>query len=281
MASAFRVYFFNDQLRHLRAGLSARSRGSAISINLGELVFLAGVLYLALLHRRRDCFAAHVARRRRADARCCAKSDRASIASCSSAFVASAVVPVVVLAFATRTYLANQFRAGVEDIAVKTATVAQRLVEDYAALQQRGANSLQLVDDQFMVLVRWAIDQDVNLFDRARLQATSERRLVRVAPAAVAHAEQRLSQHRARSAADERRRRGRRRPAIPAGRGAGPHRRPRGHRHRAAAAPRVRKSSGSATSSTAGCSRRRCCSCCSAPRSATGWPSALPIRSTG
>ena len=92
-------------------------------------------------------------------------------------FVASAVVPVVVLAFATRTYLANQFRAGVEDSAVKTATVAQRLVEDYAALQQRGANSLQSVDDQFMVLVRWAIDQDVHLFDRARLQATSERDL--------------------------------------------------------------------------------------------------------
>ena len=92
-------------------------------------------------------------------------------------FVASAVVPVVVLAFATRTYLANQFRAGVEDSAVKTATVAQRLIEDYAALQQRGANSLQSVDDQFMVLVRWAIDQDVHLFDRARLQATSERDL--------------------------------------------------------------------------------------------------------
>jgi signal transduction histidine kinase len=82
-----------------------------------------------------------------------------------------------VLAFATRTYLANQFRAGVEDSAVKTATVAQRLVEDYAALQQRGASSLQSVDDQFMVLVRWAIDQDVHLFDRARLQATSERDL--------------------------------------------------------------------------------------------------------
>ena len=56
-------------------------------------------------------------------------------------------------------------------------TTAQRLVEDYAALQQRGAAALDAIDDQIMVLVRRAIDQDVNLFDRARLQATSERDL--------------------------------------------------------------------------------------------------------
>ena len=55
------------------------------------------------------------------------------------AFVGAAVVPVVVLALATRTLFRDQFRAGVEEAAVKTATVAQRLVEDYATLQQRGA----------------------------------------------------------------------------------------------------------------------------------------------
>jgi len=54
---------------------------------------------------------------------------------------------------------------------------AQRLVEDYAALQQRGATALDAIDDQIMVLVRRAIDEDVNLFDRARLQATSARDL--------------------------------------------------------------------------------------------------------
>jgi nitrogen fixation/metabolism regulation signal transduction histidine kinase len=61
--------------------------------------------------------------------------------------------------------------------AVGTATVAQRLVEDYATLQQRGTGALERIDDQIMVLVARAIDQDVNLFDRARLQATSERDL--------------------------------------------------------------------------------------------------------
>jgi signal transduction histidine kinase len=93
------------------------------------------------------------------------------------AFVAVSVGPVIILAFATRTYFQNQFRSGLEESAVKTATVAQRLVEDYASLQQRGANVPAFLDDQFMVLVRRAIDQDVNLFDRARLHATSERDL--------------------------------------------------------------------------------------------------------
>ncbi len=41
----------------------------------------------------------------------------------------------------------------------------------WATLQERGAGAL---DDQIMVLVARAIDQAVNLFDRARLQATSE-----------------------------------------------------------------------------------------------------------
>jgi signal transduction histidine kinase len=92
------------------------------------------------------------------------------------AFVAGAAVPVLILALATRTYFASQFAAGVEQDAVKTATVAQRLVEDYAALE-RDTNALAVLDDQVMVLVGQAIDQDVNLFDPKRLQATSERDL--------------------------------------------------------------------------------------------------------
>jgi signal transduction histidine kinase len=93
------------------------------------------------------------------------------------AFVAGAVVPVVILAFATRTYFATELRASLDEAAAKTVTVAQRLVEDYATLQQRGPRALEAIDDQVMVLVARAIDQDVNLFDRSRLQATSERDL--------------------------------------------------------------------------------------------------------
>jgi signal transduction histidine kinase len=90
------------------------------------------------------------------------------------AFVAVAVVPVVILALLTRAYFAGRFRAGVEQDAVKTATVAQRLVEDYATLEQHGTGQLEALDDQALILVSQAIDQDVNLFDPKRLHATSQ-----------------------------------------------------------------------------------------------------------
>ena len=171
----FRVYFFNDSFGIYALGYPMISSLGHL-INLGELVFLTGVLYLSLLAAA-TVFRA-VTFQTPASGRALLREARSKFyRKLFVGFVASAVVPVIVLALATRTYLFNQFRAGVEESAVKTATVAQRLVEDYAALQQRGANSLQAIDDQFMVLVRWAIDQDVNLFDRSRLQATSERDL--------------------------------------------------------------------------------------------------------
>ena len=93
------------------------------------------------------------------------------------AFIAVATVPVFVLAVATRTYFSAQLRAGIEEAAAEAALVAQRLVEDYAVLEQRAGTALNLVDDDVMVLVSRAINQDVNLFARGVLQATSERDL--------------------------------------------------------------------------------------------------------
>lgn len=93
------------------------------------------------------------------------------------AFVAAATVPVFVLAIATRTYFSAQLRAGIEDAASEAARVAQRLVEDYAVIEQRAGAALNLIDDEVMVLVSRAIDQDVNLFARGLLQASSERDL--------------------------------------------------------------------------------------------------------
>src|SRR6266566_4039708 len=72
---------------------------------------------------------------------------------------------------------ASQARADLEEAAAKTATVAQRLVEDYASLQQRGPSALASIDDPVMVLVSRAIGQDVNLFDRSGLEASSQRDL--------------------------------------------------------------------------------------------------------
>jgi signal transduction histidine kinase len=171
----FRVYFFNDRVGVYALGYPVVSLLGHL-INLGELVFLAAVLY-ALLLTGATLFNAATSPTP-ASGRALLREVRSSFyRKLFIAFVASAVVPVIVLAIATRTYFQNQFRSGLEESAVKTATVAQRLIEDYAALQQRGANVVAFLDDQFMVLVRRAIDQDVNLFDRARLHATSERDL--------------------------------------------------------------------------------------------------------
>jgi len=171
----FRVYFFNDRGGIYALGYPVITWLGHL-INLGELLFFCGTLYAILLIGA--TLFNLITFQTPASGRALLREVRSSFyRKLFIAFVASSVVPVVVLAVATSTYFANQFRAGVEEAAVKTATVAQRLVEDYVALQQRGAGSLDRIDDEFMLLVRRAIDEDVNLFDGPRLRATSERPL--------------------------------------------------------------------------------------------------------
>jgi signal transduction histidine kinase len=169
------VFFFSDRAGIYALGFPLVSWQGHL-LNLGELTFLAGVLYVVLLLGA-TMFNA-LTSQTPASGRALLREVRSSYyRKLFLAFVASSVVPVVVLAVGVRTYFANQFRAGVEDAAIKTATVAQRLIEDYATLLRRDSGSIELIDDQFMVLVRRAIDQDVNLFDGDSLQATSERPL--------------------------------------------------------------------------------------------------------
>jgi signal transduction histidine kinase len=91
------------------------------------------------------------------------------------AFLAASVVPVLVLAFATRQFFAAQLRAGINSDAVRVAAVAQRVVEEYVALQQREAGAPP--NDELLVWLSRAIGQDVNIFDGPQLVATSERDL--------------------------------------------------------------------------------------------------------
>jgi signal transduction histidine kinase len=171
----FRVRFLNDRGGIYALGYPAMTWFGHVT-NLAELMLLAGVLYGALLIAA-TLFAA-LTMRTRASGRSLLREFRSSFyRKLFLAFVAVAVVPVVILAAATRTYFAARLRAGAEDAAARTVTTAQRLVEDYATLQSRGSGALGAIDDQIMVLVRRAIDEDVNLFDRARLQATSARDL--------------------------------------------------------------------------------------------------------
>jgi signal transduction histidine kinase len=173
-SEAFRVYFFNDSFGIYALGYPVIPPVGHL-VNIGELVFLTFTLFLLLVVT--VAFFNAVTTRRPESGRALLREIRSSFyRKLFMAFVASWVVPVVVLAFATRTYLVNQLRASVEESAVNTVTIAQRLVEDYAQ-QLSASGGSPRVDDQFMVLVRWAIDQDVNLFEQAQLQATSERDL--------------------------------------------------------------------------------------------------------
>jgi signal transduction histidine kinase len=170
----FRVHFLTD-----RGGIYALGypvlTAFGHAVNLAELAVLCGVLYAALLA---GATLLNAATARPASGRALLREVRSSFyRKLFLAFVLVSLVPVLVLALATRAYFAAQFRAEVEETAVQTATVAQRLVEDYATLQERDPAGTARLDDQIMVLVSRAIDQSVHLFDRDRLRATSERDL--------------------------------------------------------------------------------------------------------
>jgi signal transduction histidine kinase len=107
------------------------------------------------------------------------------------AFVAAAFVPVVLLAVATRNYIADRVRVNIEQEAVRTAAAAGRVVQNLVA--PRGAQSAR-IEDNLLVFVSRLIDQDVNIFAAGRLLATSERNLFASGflptrtPAAIHHA---------------------------------------------------------------------------------------------
>ena len=172
----FRVYLTNDRSGIYALGYPVPTWFGHL-VNLAELIVLVLVLYTLLVIGA--AIFSTVATTAPAHGRALLREFRSSFyRKLFLAFVVAVVVPVVVLAYGVRTYFANQAQADLEETAARTATVAQRLVEDYATLQQRGTTSaVAPIDDQIMVLVSRAIDQDVNLFDGSSLEATSQRDL--------------------------------------------------------------------------------------------------------
>jgi signal transduction histidine kinase len=172
----FRVYLLSDRYGLYALGYPVIT-GLGHLINLAEIVLLVMALYASLLAGA-TLFSAVAVHAPADGGRGLLREVRSSFyRKLFLAFLAGAVVPVFILAIFTRTYVARQLVAGAEDAAARTVTTARRLVEDYATLQQGGSGALTAIDDQILVLVRRAIDEDVNLFDRSRLQATSARDL--------------------------------------------------------------------------------------------------------
>ena len=93
------------------------------------------------------------------------------------AFVLASIIPVLILALVIRAYFADLLRRDIQAEAARTATVAQRVIEESDALLNRGPDGLEPLNDDVMVWISQVIDQDVNIFEGAKLVATSERDL--------------------------------------------------------------------------------------------------------
>ena len=153
------------------------SRAVGHLVSLAELVTLAGAVFVLLMLLRSAGMAAAGVRGERG--RDLLHEIRASFyRKLFLAFVAVAVIPVLTLAFVARAYMTDRLRADVEDAAIRTTTVAQRvrrgLRPDPGARRGRRRSRSATTS---MVGISRVIDQDVNVFDGPRLVATSERDL--------------------------------------------------------------------------------------------------------
>ena len=171
----YNVYITNDRAGIYALGIPARGPFDRL-LHGAEIATLAGLTFIVLLLGA--TLLSRLARRRPRVGRLLLLEIKASFyRKLFLAFVAAAVVPVLVLALMIRAYFATQLRADVEAEAIRTAAVAQRVIQEMATLSQASDDELTPLSDGVMVWISQAIDQDVNIFDGPRLVATSERDL--------------------------------------------------------------------------------------------------------
>jgi signal transduction histidine kinase len=169
----YATYILNDRVAIYVIGFPVITRMDHL-INLAELATLVGLTYALLLMFGWSISAmgGTVA----SSGRALLREVRASFyRKLFLAFLAASVLPVMVLALATRTFFELQLQSSVQSDAAQVASVAQRVIEEYVALQQQEAGPSP--DDYIMVWLSRAIDQDVNIYRGPRLVATSERDL--------------------------------------------------------------------------------------------------------
>ena len=171
----YRVYFTNDRARIYAIGYPLLTLFDHL-VHLAELSTLAATGFLAVLLG--SAVFSRLSRQRPRVGRALLREIRASFyRKLFLAFVAASIIPVLVLAVVIRAYFADLLRTGIQAEAVRTAAVAQRVIEESDALLRRGAEGVGPVNDEVMVWIRQVIDQDVNIYDGPELVATSERDL--------------------------------------------------------------------------------------------------------
>jgi signal transduction histidine kinase len=92
-------------------------------------------------------------------------------------FVFAAVGPVLLMSLAFGAYMTQKFRADVQEESKALVTVAQRVLAEVIAIQTPVAQPSAPLTDDFMVWTGRILEQDVNLFEGAQLEATSQRDL--------------------------------------------------------------------------------------------------------
>jgi signal transduction histidine kinase len=170
---AYSTYIQNDRAGIYVIGFPVVTRLDHL-INLAELTTLVGLTYIVLLTLA--WLVSALGGTTASSGRALLREVRASFyRKLFLAFLAASVLPVMVLALATRTFFELQLESSVQSDAVRVAAVAQRVIEEYVALQEREAGPSP--SDDIMVWLSRAIDQDVNIYQGPSLQATSERDL--------------------------------------------------------------------------------------------------------
>ena len=202
----FRVYFLSDRGGIYALGYPVITWFGHL-INLAELMMLAGVLYVGCWSSARRSSTRSTSRTP-ASGRALLREVRSSFyRKLFLAFVAGAVVPVVILAIATRTYFADAVRTPASRRPRRGRRPSRsgwsRTTPRCSSAAPTRARRASTIRSWCWSAARSTGRQPV----RPRPPAGDERaRSVRVAAAAAAHARRRLPRDRARSAADLRRR---------------------------------------------------------------------------
>lgn len=173
--SRWHVFLSNDRSAIYAIGYPALTLFDRL-VHLAELTTLAGAAYAIVLLG--TAAFTRVSRERPRVGRALLREIRASFyRKLLLAFVLASIIPVLTLAFVIRAYFAGLLLQNVEAEAARSASVAQRVIEESAALQRRGGQAVATPTDDDMIWISQVIDQDVNVFQGPRLVATSERDL--------------------------------------------------------------------------------------------------------
>ncbi|MBA2305386.1 MAG: HAMP domain-containing protein, partial [Acidobacteria bacterium] len=169
------VFFSNDRNGIYGLGFPALTLFDRF-VHLAELTTLAGAVFVLVLLATAGF--TWIARERPRVGRALLREIRASFyRKLFLAFVLASIIPVLTLAVVIRAYFAGLLRADVEAEAARSASVAQRVIEESQALQRRGGEPLPPASDDVLIWISQVIDQDVNIFQGSELLATSERDL--------------------------------------------------------------------------------------------------------